>query len=181
MLIPKQKILFWGIFLTLLIATVGRLIPHPANMTPLAPLAILSGSLFNKRAALFVTMISLILSDSLLAYFHGYSAFGNWSVFTYTGFIAMILLAPTFKPLLKGIKMPIYVLLVTLAYWVWTNFGTWLLSGIYPHSLTGIATCYFAALPFLRNSMIGNFLYMLVFTLSLQQTMVHLELTLKEK
>lgn len=40
-------------------------------------------------------------------------------------------------------------------FWIWTNFGVWLVSGMYPHSLTGLVTCYFLALPFLKNSIIA--------------------------
>lgn len=46
--------------------------------------------------------------------------------------------------------------LATVAYWIWTNFGTWLIEGLYPHTLTGFVSCYTLALPFLANSLAAS-------------------------
>ena len=41
-----------------------------------------------------------------------------------------------------------------------TNFASWLAVALpYPRSLAGIAECYVAALPFFRNSLIGDAVY----------------------
>ncbi|MSP53081.1 MAG: hypothetical protein EXR81_02365 [Gammaproteobacteria bacterium] len=53
----------------------------------------------------------------------------------------------------------------TLAYWLWTNFGTWLMSNMYSHDAAGFLDCYLAALPFLRNALIANIIYILIFYL----------------
>lgn len=47
-----------------------------------------------------------------------------------------------------------------IAFFVITNFGTWLIqTGYYPHTLAGLAECYVAGLPFFRNSLAGMAVY----------------------
>jgi hypothetical protein len=40
-----------------------------------------------------------------------------------------------------------------------TNFGTWALSGMYPHTLAGLGACYVAAIPFFQNTLAGDLFY----------------------
>jgi hypothetical protein len=40
-----------------------------------------------------------------------------------------------------------------------TNFGVWLVSGMYGHTLQGLAACYVAAIPFLQNTIAGDLFY----------------------
>jgi hypothetical protein len=40
-----------------------------------------------------------------------------------------------------------------------TNFGTWMLSGMYPLSASGLAACYVAAIPFFQNTVAGDLFY----------------------
>jgi hypothetical protein len=40
-----------------------------------------------------------------------------------------------------------------------TNFGTWLTSGMYPQTLSGLAACYVAAIPFFQNTLAGDLLF----------------------
>ena len=152
------------------IAVLGRLIPHPANATPLAALAILSGYAFRKNWAVLITLISLCVSDILLGMLQNQPIFGDWSLFTYSGFILVAYLAPSKgratgrSPSLRSpLQIYEYVLISTLAYWLWTNLGTWLLSNLYTHDASGLCVCYLAALPFLRNALIGNIIYVLIF------------------
>jgi hypothetical protein len=161
-----SKAAFFMLVIALLwiaIAVLGRIIPHPPNATPLAALAILSGYVFRKNWAVLITLISLAISDLLLAVLQNQPVFGDWSLFTYSGFIMVAYLAPEGFRVKKQIIIWEYVLVSTLVYWLWTNFGTWLTSGMYTHDAGGFFECYLAALPFLRNALIGNIVYMLLF------------------
>ena len=40
-----------------------------------------------------------------------------------------------------------------------SNFGTWALSGMYPHTAAGLAACYVAAIPFFQNTLAGDLFY----------------------
>ncbi|HKT96923.1 MAG TPA: DUF6580 family putative transport protein, partial [Paraburkholderia sp.] len=45
-----------------------------------------------------------------------------------------------------------------LVFFVVSNFGVWL-GTLYPHSASGLADCYVAALPFYRNQIVGDLVF----------------------
>jgi hypothetical protein len=56
----------------------------------------------------------------------------------------------------------------SLIFFTTTNFATWALSELYPHTLSGLTTCYIAALPFYRWMPVGD----AVWSISLFSTLV---------
>ena len=44
----------------------------------------------------------------------------------------------------------------SLIFFATTNFATWALTQLYPHTLAGLTTCYIAALPFYRWMPVGD-------------------------
>ncbi|MDF1653945.1 MAG: hypothetical protein P1U34_02440 [Coxiellaceae bacterium] len=140
--------------LWILVATIGRLVPHPPNMTPLLALSLLAGGLLDKKHAVLITLVSLLLSDGLLSYFMGYPWLGSWSLFTYSGFLLIALVGSKLSLYSKYSKLFLVTLFSSLGFWLWTNFGVWWFS--YPHSLQGLSSCYVLALPFLRNALAGD-------------------------
>ena len=49
-----------------------------------------------------------------------------------------------------------------LLFFVVTNFSVWLGSAFYPPTWEGLVACYTAALPFFRNTLVGNLVYSLI-------------------
>lgn len=145
-----------------LVGVLGRLLPHPANVTPLTSIALFAGSRLTRGVALTVVLVTTATTDILLAFLKGYPLIGGWTLFNYTGFIAIIGLGSR----LHNRKWPMvvsYVVLSSLGFWVWTNFGTWLTSGIYPKTGSGLENCYIAALPFLRHALLGDLVWSGIF------------------
>ncbi len=141
------KFAFWAI-----LALMARLIPHPPNFSPYASLIMLMGCQLSGRMAALITFITLMLSDILLAALLQYPAFGSWSIFTYTGFLIIALASSQFLQRRSFVRIATFSISAVLAYWLWTNFGTWLISGMYPLSSAGLLACFVAGLPFLQNS-----------------------------
>lgn len=44
-------------------------------------------------------------------------------------------------------------------FYLYTNFGWWLVSNMYPHTLDGLIQCYIMGLPFFKNNLIGNLIF----------------------
>lgn len=149
----------------IILAVLSRLLPHVPDVTALTSLSVIAGTQFSKRRALGIVLCSLLISDLLLAYFFGYSLLGSWTIFNYSGFIVITLLAPYFLIANKKSILIIYLICSSFGFWLWTNFGTWLCSGIYPQHIVGLITCYIAALPFLRNAVFGDLIWMGIFLL----------------
>ncbi len=132
----------------------GRLVPHLPNVTPLTSLSVFAGVKLPRLAALLAVVGILFISDLLLAFIWDYPALGYFSLFTYTGFIGISLVGSKFKGTKSGLI--VYILVASLSFWIWTNFGVWLTSGLYPKTLEGLSSCYYLALPFLRNALVGD-------------------------
>ncbi len=155
---PRSKLVWF--YLT--IGVLARIIPHPANFTPVTNLCMFSGSKLPKYIALPAMLLLLAISDFLLAHISGHPFLSSWSLFTYSGFAAMVLISSTKlgnNPSAK--KLLTYLLSFSLGFWLWTNFGVWL-TGFYPHTVAGLISCYALALPFLRNALLGNLVWMAV-------------------
>ena len=153
--------LLWVMLAWVALAVISRVVPHYPNVTAITALSVLSVSRLNRWLSMALVVISLIISDGLLAKIYGYPVFGSWTLMTYSGFMMMVLAASCVKSL-KGWRLMFVLLGSSLGFWIWTNLGTWLLGGIYPHTLDGILACYTMALPFLRNALMGDWVWLAI-------------------
>lgn len=87
----------------------------------------------------------MFLSDLILG-------FSGITLFVYTAFILVSFIGFALK------KMTIKtILLSSLSFFIITNLGVWLIG--YPKNISGLVECYTLALPFFRNSLIGDFFF----------------------
>lgn len=130
----------------IVMAVVLRLIPHLPNVTPVTAMALFGGAYFSNRyAAMVLPLIVMILSDIFLGF--------SWiTFFVYASLITVSSIGLFYKKI--SFKT---ILMGSLSFFIITNFGVWLLG--YPKTWTGLAECYTLALPFFRNSLIGDFVY----------------------
>jgi hypothetical protein len=154
------------LLLIIFVGIVSRLIPHPPNMTPLISLAIMTHLRLNRWYAVGAMLIILLVSDSLLSLIFQYPALSHWSYFTYSGFLFTSFLF-SYQKNTRFHYLLGSALVGTLIFWIWTNFGVWLTSGLYDKTATGLGICYFMALPFLRNAIIGSIIWMFVYYFAL--------------
>jgi hypothetical protein len=130
----------------IVIAVLMRVLPHIPNVTPVTAVALFSGAYFtNKRYAYFIPLLMMFLSDLFLG-------FSGITLFVYTAFLLVSYIGVSTK------KMTITtILLSSISFFVITNFGVWLMG--YPKTISGFLECYTLAIPFFRNSLIGDFFY----------------------
>src|SRR3990167_2423736 len=148
--------------LWILIGVIGRLVIHIPDVTPLTSLCLLAPTVFSKRNACFIILTILILSDVSLHF-----------LFNYSGWLFVMLLGFLFAKKSTLTRAFMFTLNASLIFWVWSDFGTWCTSSFYPHTLQGLIDCYIAALPFLRNAIVGSLLWtgMLVFMIRTRYTL----------
>ena len=147
----------------LAIAVTARVIPHVANLSPFAALVMVMGCQLSRKASITIAMLALLLSDMLLSMTMGYTVFGNWSLFTYSGFGMIALSSHYLQTHRKFGQVLLYGATMVVGYWLWTNFGTWLMSALYPHTYAGLVACYTAAIPFLQRSAISALIFVPIF------------------
>lgn len=152
--------------LWVVLGILARLLPHPPNMSPLASISLFGGTQLSARAAFALTFVTLLISDALLALWQGHGVFGYWTLFTYTGFAAIILAGRQLRNNPSALRTAGFLLGSSLGFWLWTNLGSWLVSGMYTRTMEGLVACYVAALPFLANSLAGDLIWGAAFYLS---------------
>lgn len=149
--------------LWIILGTLARIIPHPANMTPMTSIALFGGAKLSRKWAFVITLLSLVASDLLLSQLQGYPPFGAWSFFTYSGFAAIIWAGLWLQKSATAGRTLGWLLGSSLFFWTWTNLGVWFTGGMYPLNGSGLMACYVAALPFLRNALLGDLAWGFVF------------------
>ena len=133
-----------------------RLLPHPPNVTPIMAMAIFGGAYLSRRFALLVPLAALIASDAFLG-FHRLILF-TWGSVLLAGLLGLRLRRNRTSARIAGISLASSTL-----FYLITNFGVWLLTDLYPRTVSGLGVCYVAALPFFRNSLLGDLAYTGIF------------------
>lgn len=152
-----MKNLFSPRFITLalliLIAAVSRLIPHAPNFTPLAAIALFGGANFNSRwAAFLVPLSALFLSDLLIGLHSNMPA-------VYISFILIALIGMFIRNQQNIGSVATGVISSSMIFFIITNFSVWVGNAFYPQNFAGLMDCYIAAIPFYKNSLIGDLFY----------------------
>lgn len=144
------------ILFLIFINIISRLTPHLPNMTPVGGMAIFTGSKYRLGISVFIIGISMICSDFVLG-FHSVM----WA--TYGSIFIAILLGRLLKKQKNWRLVAIVTVISTLQFFIVTNFAVWSTGVMYPKTIEGLFRCYIMALPFLRNSLIGDVVYSALF------------------
>ncbi len=151
-----KKYIIGLIFLALAIG--ARLIPHAPNFAPVAALALWAGFYLPKRIGLILPIAAMFLSDIFIGFYDL-----KLMAIVYASF-ALITVLGWF---LKQYKSVGFILLGSLAgsvfFYLATNFAVWAYSEWYPHTIQGLIFCYTMAIPFFKNTLLGDLFYNAVF------------------
>lgn len=135
-----------------------RLLPHPANFAPIMALALFSGLYLPKKLNVIIPVVAMLVSDIFLGF---YSLPIMFSV--YASFILATLLGTWLKQH-KNITNTIFATISgSILFFLITNFSVWAFGTMYAHNFTGLMQSYYMALPFFRNSLLGDLFYVGVF------------------
>ncbi len=146
----------YGLIVGLIVlALVGRLIPHPDNFTPMFAVALFGGAMLPGRMAYLIPLVAMFLSDLLM----GNSV--TWMTpLIYGCFAVGAGLGQWLARSRTWARTGLAALAGSVLFYVVTNLAVWITpSGLYPHTLEGLIECYVMALPFFRNEIAGNFLW----------------------
>src|SRR3954447_25956094 len=130
-----------------------RLVPHPPNFTPIDAMALFSGAYLGRRGLAFVAPLgALFVSDLVLGFYHGMTT-------VYFSVVLIVLIGWLLSTRRSFWPVGTAALASSVLFYTVTNFGMWLSSGIYPHTLAGLEACYVAAIPFFQNTVAGDLVY----------------------
>jgi hypothetical protein len=139
----------------LIFGIVSRLIVHIPNFTPVMALALFGGVYLKKDQAVLLPVLLMAVTDLFLG-LHG-TMFFTW------GSVALIaVLGLGLRKNKNAATIAGFSLASALLFFVVTNFGVWLVSGMYPRTLAGLMSCYILAIPFFRHTLFSTVIYAFV-------------------
>ncbi|MBI1306078.1 MAG: hypothetical protein GC181_05630 [Bacteroidetes bacterium] len=132
------------------------------NLEPIGAAALFGGALLaNKWMKYIIPFIALLLGDVVLsAFLPGYgSHFSSPTlIFVYLAFGITVWIGKSVigqeAKMSNVIKAAVFS---SIAFFVITNFGSWLSYNTYPKNFMGLMECYAAGLAFYKNDFFGNF------------------------
>ena len=141
-------------------AVLMRILPHPPNVSPIAALALFSGSIL-MGWGIIVPILAMILSDLFIG-FHATIpyVYGSFLLIAGIGY----LIRKKMSPLSVGLGS----ISGSILFFIVTNFGVWATSTMYEKSLYGLFQCYYMGLPFFRNTLLGDVGYVAIFFIGFQ-------------
>ena len=149
-----NKARFFALLAAIFAAAAMRLVPHPPNFAPIAAMALFSGAQMPKRALSFIApFAALVISDALLGGFY------PGMNFVYFSFALTVLIGWAVATRKSALTIGAASIASSVLFFVLTNFGMWLFSGIYPVTVEGLAACYVAAIPFFQNTVFGDLVF----------------------
>ncbi len=164
---PQAKSLFVAI---VFLGFLSRALPHPHNFTPILAMALVAGA-YASRAwiGMLLPLLAMLLSDLVLnntLYAHYYEGFAGLQPILDNGFtyiaIAVLALLPLLLPAEKRESwtgLGALGLGGSVLFFLISNFGVWLTSGMYPKTLVGLQACYAAGVPFFPATLASTALY----------------------
>ena len=138
------------------LAVVSRLLPHPANVAPITAIALYCAVYMDKKYSILLPMVGLFLSDLVIGFY------GPTMLAVYGSFLVTALIGQSIKKNVSFVKIILAAVASSVVFYLITNFAVWLFDNMYTKDLTGLITCYIAAVPFFRNTLLGDLFYTIV-------------------
>jgi len=135
-----------------------RFLPHPPNFAPIAAIALFGGVYFSKRTALILPMAVMIISDLFIGYYEP-----KLMATVYGSFLLCVILGFWLKKQKKWYTVLGSSLFGAIIFFVLTNFAVWAFTPWYAKTISGLIQCYLMALPFFKNTLLGDLFYVAVF------------------
>lgn len=135
-----------------------RLIPHAPNFAPIGALALFGGAYLKKQWSYILPIMAMLVSDLFLGFYTP-----QIMAAVYISFILIVFLGSLARNNKNIRRLAILSLSGSIAFFIITNFTVWAFTPMYQQTLAGLINCYVAALPFFRNTILGDLFYVGVF------------------
>ena len=141
-------------FILITLGIAARFLPHPANFAPIGAIAIFSGIYLPKRWALILPLAAMFFSDLFIGFYSLPIMLSVYVSFAIMGLIGLLI--RKYKKLSTVLGGTI---LGSLIFYLVTNGAVWAFGSLYPHTAVGLLESYYMAIPFFRNSLLGDLFY----------------------
>jgi len=152
----KQNLLIQSL---LVLGTLGRLIPHPWNATPMGAVSLVGGAKLKGMWRWITPFLCLVASDIVLQTFLYPTLNRDWLLglpFIYAAFAVNIWMGRFASGENRFAKVGGLSFVAATQFFILTNFGTWLTTPFYAKTVEGLVQCYILAIPFFGPMILGN-------------------------
>lgn len=145
---------YFPIYLLILLGIICRFLPHPANFAPIAALALFGGLYLPKKWSIVLPMAVMLISDLFIGFY-------TWQIMlsVYLSFALMVGVGLLVRKNKKFHTVLGGTLLGSVIFFILTNASVWAFGTMYTPDFSGLISSYYAALPFFRNSLLGDLFY----------------------
>lgn len=153
----------------IVIVAISRFLPHPPNFAPMGAIALFSAFAFDRNIfrylwpLLLAVFTDVVLVSTVNAQYSSlsshFTSIGTYII--YASYLAIGFFGSRFSSKINTSKVSTIAGLSVgsaLFFFLSSNFAVWL-GGFYGYNLTGLISCYTAALPFLGNSIGGELFF----------------------
>ena len=148
----QRKIRPVAVALTVLSA-LGRLLPHPPNLTPVGASSLFAGARVDGWMAWLLPILVMAATDPLVG---GYT---RATPVIYLCFLIGVWIGRRVRATDSPLRIGGACLLSGVQFFVLTNLAIWMTGSMYAKSLAGLEACYVAALPFFGATMLGDLFF----------------------
>lgn len=144
-----------AVIITLIVLGVAcRLLPHSWNFTPIVAIALFAGTYLGKREAIFIPVTAMFIGDLFIGFYEWQILIPVYFSFALAGLIGLAIKKhKSAETILAG------SILASVLFFVITNLAVWFFSPLYAHTIAGLGQCFTMAVPFFRNTLLGNLFY----------------------
>lgn len=150
---PKKNALYILIALTV-IGVIARLIPHVPNVTPVTAIALFISAYVGAKYSIPAILGLMFISDSIIGFY-------SWPIMlsVYGSLVISGLLGAYLRKNKTVGSIFISTMSASLVFFLVTNWAVWQFGTMYVHSWQGLINCFTMAIPFFRNSLLGDLFY----------------------
>jgi hypothetical protein len=147
-------------YLFIIFAVLARMpfMPHPWNFTPVAAALLYFGAR-GARNQLWIPFALLAASDIILTKFVYAYPLAWDQLIVWAWYAALLGLGTRLRENTKWWRIGGAALAGSVSFFLVSNFAVWASGTMYPKTLSGLATCYAAGVPFFRNTAAGDMLF----------------------
>ena len=153
----------------LIVAALTRLFPHPMNFAPLGAMSLFGAAYIkDKKFAFILPMLAYYISDLVInnvvyaSYYNGFTLFTPGFGWVYGSIFAIVLIGFFLLKKVTPLRAIGGGLAASVVFFLISNFGVWLSDPDYPLTFSGLMLCYDMAIPFFKNTIMGDFAYVAV-------------------
>jgi hypothetical protein len=137
-----------------ILGILARLVPHAPNFAPVGGVSLFAGGRLSGWKAYLLPLVLMLVTDPLVG---GYSFA---TPFVYASFMIYVWIGSRLRSTQNPLAIGGAALAGSVQFFLISNFGVWLNPATtYAHNTAGLMTCYMAAIPYYRNTVLADLFY----------------------